>query len=122
MLASTVVLAKINRPQSGGLVPRLLNLIRQLYEASPIFWEISLACPGKTSWGNQLSGYNRAASDLAGAEHRSRNALADRPGPVRHHGDNQRQCRGICSGKAARLCGEMTKCTLIARLLSLCVS
>lgn len=49
-LTSAPTLSKINRPQSGGIVPRprVLNRIGQRFEASPIVWVNSPAGSGKT--------------------------------------------------------------------------
>ncbi|MCO5398230.1 BTAD domain-containing putative transcriptional regulator [Ralstonia soli] len=49
-MISSSILSKLNRPQSGGIVPRprLLDLIGQRHEASPIVWVSSVAGSGKT--------------------------------------------------------------------------
>jgi len=49
-LTASPTLSKINRPQSGGIVPRprVLDLIRQRHAASPIVWVSSVAGSGKT--------------------------------------------------------------------------
>lgn len=49
-MISSSILSKLNRPQSGGIVPRprVLDLIGQHHEASPIVWVSSVAGSGKT--------------------------------------------------------------------------